>query len=63
MPVANAHPAGISVVANIKPLTEDSKVSLVLAGDEYLEAELVLVLLDQDGNILVQKPTKIGQNS
>ncbi|MBT3212377.1 MAG: BREX-1 system phosphatase PglZ type B [Planctomycetaceae bacterium] len=59
----NAHPAGISVVANIKPLTEDSKVSLVLAGDEYLEAELVLVLLDQDGNILVQKPTKIGQNS
>jgi len=58
----NAHPAGTSVVANIKPLTEDKKVSLVLAGDEYLEAELVLVLLDQEGNILAQKPTKIGKN-
>lgn len=53
-------PAGPSAVAKSKPVDADGAVSLVLAGDEHEEANLVLVLLDEAGNILAQKPTRVG---
>ena len=56
-------PAGPSVVAASKPVEADGSVSLVLAGDEHEEAGLVLVLLDDSGQILAQKPTRVGADS
>lgn len=56
-------PAGASVVAASKPVEPDGSVSLVLAGDEHEEAALVLVLLDDSGQILAQKPTRVGADS
>lgn len=56
-------PAGASVAAASKPVESDGSVSLVLAGDEHEEAGLVLVLLDDSGQILAQKPTRVGADS
>ena len=56
-------PAGPSAVAASKPVEPDGAVSLVLAGDEHEDASLVLVLLDEAGNILAQKPTRVGADS
>lgn len=56
-------PSGASVAAASKPVEPDGSVSLVLAGDEHEEAALVLVLLDDSGQILVQKPTRVGADS
>jgi hypothetical protein len=56
-------PAGPSVVAASKPVEADGSVSLVLAGDEHEESSLVLVLLDDGGQILAQKPTRVGADS
>jgi len=56
-------PAGSSVAAATKPVEPDGSVSLVLADDEHEEAALVLVLLDDSGQILAQKPTRVGANS
>ena len=56
-------PAGPSTVATAKPVEADGSVSLVLAGDEHEGASLVLVLLDEAGNILAQKPTRVGADS
>jgi hypothetical protein len=50
-------------VAASKPVEPDGSVSLVLAGDEHEEAALVLVLLDDSGQILAQKPTRVGADS
>ncbi|MFH0943964.1 MAG: hypothetical protein V2A76_02100, partial [Planctomycetota bacterium] len=56
-------PAGPSIVAATKPVENDGSVSLVLAGDEHEAANLVLVLLDEAGNILAQKPTRVGADA
>jgi hypothetical protein len=56
-------PAGASVAAASIPVEPDGSVSLVLAGDEHEEAALVLVLLDDSGQILAQKPTRVGADS
>ena len=56
-------PSGPSVVVAHKPLDDDGSVSLVLAGDEHEEAALVLVLLDEGGSILTQRPTRVGAGS
>ena len=56
-------PGGSSVVAAAKPVEPDGSVSLVLAGDEHEQASLVLVLLDDGGQILAQKPTRVGVDS
>jgi hypothetical protein len=56
-------PAGASVASKAKPVETDGSVSLVLAGDEHEEANLVLVLLDESGNIVAQKPTRVGTDS
>jgi hypothetical protein len=56
-------PVGSSVVAASKPVETDGSVSLVLAGDEHEQASLVLVLLDDSGQILAQMPTQVGVDS
>jgi hypothetical protein len=57
-----AKPNGKSVVAAAKPLDHDGTTSLVVE-DDYEESSLVLVLLDQDGNVLAQRKTKVGDSS
>lgn len=56
-------PTGPSVVATLKPVEADGSVSLVLFGDEYESSPLVLVLLDDAGHILANKPTRVGVDS
>jgi hypothetical protein len=53
-------PSGRSVVAQVKAVDDDGSVSLVLAGDEHEEDQLVLVLLDESGSILAHRPTRVG---
>ena len=48
-------------VANVtKKLDEEGFTSLVLADDEHEEAELIVVLLDENGQILAHRTTKVG---
>ena len=56
-------PSGSSVVATAKPVEGDGSVSLVLDDDEHEDARLVLVLLDDSGNVLAQRPTRVGVDS
>jgi len=56
-------PGGTSVAAAAKPVEPDGSVSLVLADDEHEHAELVLVLLDESGQILAQRLTQVGRDS
>ena len=56
-------PSGASVAATPKPVEADGAVSLVLAGDEYESASLMLVLLDDAGQILAHRPTRVGGDS
>ena len=53
-------PSGESVAAMPKPIDADGAASLVLAGDEHEAAALVLVLLDEAGRVLAQRPTRVG---
>lgn len=55
-------PNGNSAVASVKPLDADGAVSLVVE-DDYEDRNLVLVLLDQHGNVLAQRKTKVGVSS
>ena len=55
-------PTGLSVVAAAKLVEEDGAVSLVLADDSHEEARLVLVLVDDAGDILSQRPTRVGDD-
>ena len=55
--------AGESVVAAYKAIEEDGWVSLVLDGDEHEEAQLALVLLDESGDVLAHRATRVGENS
>ena len=55
-------PDGISVVASAKKLDKDGTTSLAVADDKYENKNLVLVLLDQDGNVLAQRRTKVGDS-
>lgn len=57
------HPGGTSVISGIKPLTEEHRVSLLLEDDEHLASELILVLLDGEGNILAHQSTQVGSHS
>lgn len=56
-------PSGPTVVAAPKPVEADGSASLVLASDEHEGAELVLVLLDDDGRILAHQRTRVGVDS
>ena len=55
-----ARPTGESVVAAAKPVDAGGAVSLVLADDEHEAAALVLVLLDETGRVLAQRPVRVG---
>ena len=53
-------PTGPSVAAASKRL-EGGTVSLVLDGDEHEEAQLTLVLIDEDGKVLTHRSTRVGE--
>lgn len=54
------HPAGPSVCVSSKPVEADGTASLLLAGDDHLEADLVVVLLTTSGTVLDQFSTRVG---
>jgi hypothetical protein len=56
-------PGGDSVAAAVKTVDPDGAVSLVLRGDEHENSALVLVLLDEGGQILAQRPTRVGEST
>ena len=56
-------PGGDSVAASAKAVDDDGTVSLVLADDEHEGDDLVLVLLDESGQILCQHPTRVGADT
>ena len=53
-------PSGESVVAAVKAVDAEGAVSLVLADDEHEAAALVLVLVDDAGRVLTQRPVRVG---
>ena len=55
-------PTGESVAAAVKPVDAEGAVSLVLADDEHEAAALVLVLLDDAGRVLAQRPIRVGED-
>ena len=55
--------AGASVAATTKALDEDRSTSLLLEDDEHESADLVVVLLGNDGSVLAQHKTKVGIDS
>ena len=58
-----ARPTGESVVAAAKTVDAEGAVSLVLADDEHEAAALVLVLLDDAGRVLAQRPVRVGEDA
>jgi hypothetical protein len=56
-------PSGMSVVASRKAVEADGAVSLVLAGDEFENASLVVVLLDEAEHVLSHRATRVGVDS
>ncbi len=58
-----ARPTGESVAASAKPIDAEGAVSLVLADDEHEMAALVLVLLDDAGRVLAQRPVRVGEDA
>ncbi len=55
-------PTGRSVAAAVK-IVQDGAVRLLLSGDEHEEAQLVIVLVDEAGNILAHRSTCVGEQS
>ena len=56
-------PTGASVAATAKPVDAEGAVSLVLADDEHEAAALVLVLVDETGRVLAQRPVRVGEDA
>lgn len=56
-------PQGPSVVTARKPLDRDGTVNLLVADDQYENADLVLVLLDEQGSVSRMQRTKVGVSS
>lgn len=56
-------PGGETVAAAVKPVDADGAVSLVLRDDEHEASDLVLVLLDEGGQIRAQRPTRVGESA
>ncbi len=55
-------PNGDSVAASVKTVDEGAA-ALLLADDAYEDANLVVVVLDSNGQILAQRPTRVGKDS
>ena len=53
---------GESVAATVKTVDEGAA-ALLLADDAHEDADLVVVILDSDGQILAQRPTRVGKDS
>ena len=51
---------GPSVANAVKPLDEEGFASLVLPDDEHEDADLVVVLVDDSGQVLAHRATKVG---
>ena len=51
---------GPSVANTTKPLDDEGLTSLALADDEHEDAELVVVLIDDSGQVLAHRATKVG---
>ncbi|RFF27205.1 MULTISPECIES: BREX-1 system phosphatase PglZ type B [unclassified Wenzhouxiangella] len=51
---------GVSVANTPKKLDEEGTASLLLPDDEHEDADLVVVLLDEDEQVLAHKHTKVG---
>ena len=56
-------PVGESVVVSAKEIGEEGTASLLVKDDAYEMAELVVVLIGGDGNVLAQHRTKVGIDS
>jgi hypothetical protein len=52
---------GPSVAASVKALDADGRASLVVPDDKHEGAQVVVVLLSEDGTILAQKATRAGE--
>ena len=55
-------PNGESVAAKTK-VVEEGAAALLLADDSHEDANLFVVILDSDGQILAQRPTRVGKDS
>lgn len=53
-------PNGESVAATVKTVDEGAA-ALLLAEDSHEAAQLVVVVLDADGQVLAQRPTRVGE--
>ncbi|MBA2671800.1 MAG: hypothetical protein H0U67_15645 [Gemmatimonadetes bacterium] len=51
---------GPSVVASVKALDEDGRVSLVVGDDQHEDASVTLVLIDGDVTVVAQRGTRVG---
>lgn len=56
-------PIGESVVVSAKEIDEEGSASLLVKDDAYEIADLVVVLIGGDGNVLAQYRTKVGIDS
>ncbi len=55
-------PNGESVASKVKTV-DDGAAALLLVDDSHEGSDLVVVLLDSDGQILAKRPTRVGENS
>ena len=53
-------PTAEPVAVAAKPVDAEGAVSLVLPDDEHETAALVLVLVDETGRVLAQRPVRVG---
>lgn len=56
------HTGGKSVVQTVRKVPRDGYVSLLLAGDEHEDAELVFVVSDESCELLLSHPTRTGED-
>ena len=55
-------PNGESVAASMKTV-EEGAAAILLGDDAHEDSDLVVVILDSDGQILAQRPTRVGKDS
>ncbi|CAN5842854.1 hypothetical protein BH23GEM3_BH23GEM3_05830 [soil metagenome] len=48
------------MVASVKALDEDGRVSLVVGDDQHEDASVTLVLIDGDVTVVAQRGTRVG---
>ena len=53
---------GKSLVASVRVLDDDGRVSMVVSEDKYEGVEATVVLLDEDDTVLAQQNTRVGES-